>query len=173
MKVKQWVAVLERLADVADSLPHVAYGAITHGLAIKWSNLSRTTPDIDHLVYPIENSIRTSLLPKLIGRGAPNELERCLFFRLVGLNIGNPSSFASEQYNASQQGAKPLVELILSHDQSYPYEVLAELIDTKNTIKARRCQLKTEEAEKVSESGHTIFATSNGLKLEKRELLVG
>ena len=127
----QWVGKIEKLSEIVDSQPHAAYGAITHGLSSKWSFLSRTTPDIEHLLVPIETSICTILLPKLTGQEAPNDVERRLFSfpaRLGGLNITDPSSFANEQFNASQQVTKPLVDLILSDDQSYPYEVLAEQI---------------------------------------------
>ena len=154
-KVMQWVGEIEKLAEIADSQPHAAYGAITHGLSSKWSFLSRTTPDIDHLLVPIETSIRTILLPKLTGQDAPNDVERCLFSlpaRLGGLNITDPSSFANEQFNASQQVTKPLVDLILSDDQSYPYEVLAEQIEVKCTIKARRRQMGLDAAHVIRES---------------------
>ncbi len=66
-----------------------------------------TTPDIDQLLLPLENS---TLLPKLTGSDAPNDLERSLFalpVRLGGLNIGNPASLADEQYTSSQQVTKP------------------------------------------------------------------
>ena len=118
----QWVGEIEKLAKIADSQPHAAYGAITHGLSSKWSFLFRTTPDIDHLLVPIETSIRTILLPKLTGQDAPNDVERCLFSlpaHLGGLNITDPSLFANEQFNAPQQVTKPLVDLILSDDQRY------------------------------------------------------
>ena len=154
-KVKQWVGEIEKLAEIADSQPHAAYGAITHGLSSKWSYLSRTTPDIDHLLVPIEASIRTTLLPKLTGHDAPNDVERRLFSlpaRLGGLNITDPSSFANDQFNASQQVTKPLVDLILSESQSYPYEVLAEQIDVKSTIKSRRRHLGLVAAQVIRES---------------------
>lgn len=93
-KVTKWVAEIERLSEIADSQPHAAYGAITHGLAGKWTHLSRTTPGINQHLLPLEKSIRTTLLPKLTGREPPNDLERDLFAlpaRLGGLNIGNPA----------------------------------------------------------------------------------
>ena len=129
-----------------------AYGAITHGLSSKWSYLSRTTPNIDHLLEPIEYSIRTTLLPKLTGQDAPKEIQRCLFSlpaRLGGLNIEYQSSFASDQFIASRQETKPLVNLILSEDTTYLYETLAEQVDAK---KARRHQQSLEVAEKIRES---------------------
>ncbi len=130
---------------MADSQPHAAYGAITYGLVSKWSYLSRTTPGIDQLLLPLENSIRTTLLPKLIGREAPNDLERSLFAlpaRLGGLNIGNPASLAEDQYKASQQVTKPLVDLIASQNKNYPYEVLLHQINTKKKMKERRRRIQ-------------------------------
>ena len=151
----QLVGEIERLAEIADSQPHAAYGAITHGLSSKWSYLSRTTPNINHLLEPIEYPICTTLLPKLTGQDAPNEIQRCLFSlpaRLGSLNIENPSSFASDQFNASRQVTKPLVNLILSEDTTYPYETLAEQVDAKSKVKARRRQQSLEAAEKIRES---------------------
>ncbi len=50
-KVTHWIAEIEKLSEIADSQPHAAYGAITHGLESKWSCLSRTTPDIKIELY--------------------------------------------------------------------------------------------------------------------------
>ena len=69
-----------------------------------------------------------------------------------GLNIANPSGFADEQFLASQQVTKPLVDLILSDDHSYPFEVLAEQIDAKSNIKSRRRQQGLDAASVVRES---------------------
>ena len=151
-KVKQWVGEIEKLSEIADSQPHAAFGAITHGVSSKWTYLSRTTPDISHQLDPIEHAIRTTLLPKLTGQDAPNEIDRCLFSlpaRLGGLNIGNPSSFANEQFSASEQVTKPLVDLILSKEQTYPYETLVEQADAKTTIKTRRRQQGLEAATNI------------------------
>ena len=107
------------------------------------------TPGIDQLLLPLENSIRTTLLPKLIGREAPNDLERSLFAlpaRLGGLNIENPASLAEDQYKASQQVTKPLIDLIASQNKNYPYEVLLHQINTKNKIKERRRRTGLEVA---------------------------
>ena len=52
LKVKKWVGEIERFAEIADSQPHAAYGAITHGPSTKWSYLSRTTSNINHLLEP-------------------------------------------------------------------------------------------------------------------------
>ena len=99
------------------------------------------------MLDPIEASIHSTLLPKLTGKDAPNEVERCLFSlpaHLGGLNIANPSAFADMQFQASQKVTKLLVDLILSDDRSYPYEVLAEQIET-----LARETSKQEDANKV------------------------
>lgn len=107
------------------------------------------------MLEPIKHSIRTILLPKLTGQDPPNEIQRCLFSlpaRLGGLNIGNAISFANEQLSASQQVTKPLVDLILSEVETYPYETLAEQVDAKNNIKAKRRQQGLQAAKMIHES---------------------
>ncbi len=44
-KVQQWVGEIDKLSDIADSQPHAARFVYS-----KWSYLSRTTPNIDHLL---------------------------------------------------------------------------------------------------------------------------
>ena len=169
-KVTHWIAEIEKLSEIADSQPHAAYGAITHGLASKWAYLSRTTPDIDQLLLPLENSIRTTLLPKLTGRDAPNDLERSLFAltaRLGGLNIGNPASLAVEQYTSSQQVTKPLVDLIASQNKNYPYEVLVHQINTKNKIKETRRSTGLQVANEIQESLTPPMQLATDLAREK------
>ena len=52
-KVKEWCNELEKLASIAETQPHAAYAAITHGLADTWNYLSRTTPDIGEHLDPL------------------------------------------------------------------------------------------------------------------------
>ena len=88
-KVQEWTNDVENLSMFADSQPHAAYSALTHGLTSKWNYLSRTTADIDHLLQLLENSIRSKLFPKLTGRDPPSDHERMLFARLGGLEPSN------------------------------------------------------------------------------------
>ena len=103
-KAQDWVKEVGTLADITESQPHAAYSALTHGLTSKWNHLSRTTPGIESFLQPVEDVIKTTLLPKLFGRDAPNDLERRLFAlpaRSGGLNINNPAAFSSTQYQDS------------------------------------------------------------------------
>ena len=57
-EVATWVEELERLTRIAESQPHAAYAAFTHGLASKWTFLARTVTNISNLFQPLEDAIR-------------------------------------------------------------------------------------------------------------------
>ena len=81
------------MAKIAQSQPHAAYSAFTKGLASRWVYVSRTVPDIDTYLQPLEDVIRCVLIPALIGRAPPNDFERDLFAlppRWGGLGLYNP-----------------------------------------------------------------------------------
>ena len=67
-KVATWAEELERLTRIAESQPHAAYAAFTHGLASKWTFLARTVPDVSNLFQPLEDAIRQRFLPVLTGQ---------------------------------------------------------------------------------------------------------
>ena len=72
-------------------------------------------------MQPLEDSIRTKLIPVLTGKEPPNDTERDLLalpVRLGGLGIRNPVRAADEEYCASMAVSNPLVKLITSHPQS-------------------------------------------------------
>ncbi len=67
-KVAEWSLELEKLTTITETEPHAAYAAITHGLASKWTYLSRTTPDISEHLEALERIIRMKLIPAMTGR---------------------------------------------------------------------------------------------------------
>ena len=73
-KSNDWLSNVKCLADIAVTQPHAAYSALTHGLMSKWTYLSRTTPDIGPLLRPIDDAIRSDLIPALTGRPPPSDL---------------------------------------------------------------------------------------------------
>lgn len=101
-----WCTGLGTLSSIAVTQPHAAYAVATHGLAGKWNYLSRTVPDISAFLQPLEDDIRTKLIPALTGRPPPNDCERKLLaqpVRLGGLGLGNPSERSSDEFTASLQ----------------------------------------------------------------------
>ena len=64
-KVESWVKKIIQLSDIAKSQPHATYFAYIHG---QWSYISRTIPDIQDLLCPIEDAVCQHLIPALTGR---------------------------------------------------------------------------------------------------------
>ena len=44
-------------SDMANIQPHAAYAAFVHGIRNQWSYLMRTTPDLEDLLHPLEETI--------------------------------------------------------------------------------------------------------------------
>ncbi len=115
-KTIEW---LKCLAEIGVTQPHAAYSALTHGMMSKWTYLSRTTPDIGPLLSPIDDAIRTDLIPALTGRPPPNDIQCKLFAlpaRLGGLGISIPSVVAEEELQSSLLVTSTLSDHILSQD---------------------------------------------------------
>lgn len=144
-----WCSELEKLSTIADTQPHAAYAAVTHGLASKWNYLSRTSPNISDFLSPVEHTLRTKLIPALTGRAPPSDAERDLFAlpaRLGGLGIPNPAKRSSEEFTASLKVTAPLKSLISTQDPTYPMEALEEQMNAKAEIHAARRAQQTESA---------------------------
>ena len=75
-------------------LPHSSMGT----LMSKWRRLtylSRTVPGIGHLLKPLDEALRSVLLPALTGRPPPGDQERTLFALPARLGVGIPSTNAT------------------------------------------------------------------------------
>ena len=117
---------MEQLSNIAISQPHAAYSAFTHGLISKWTYLSRTVPDIENHMKPLEEAIRQKLLPSITGQNAFNDLDRQLLalpVRHGGLSIIDPSKRSDLHHSACERITAPLVELILNQSKSYSPQV--------------------------------------------------
>ena len=143
-KVKNWSLELEQLASIANTQPHAAFSALTHGLASRWVYVARTIPNIGHLLQPLEELLRTKFIPSLTGRAAPSDLERELLAlpaRLGGLGLLNPSHLSTAEYSASMKVTQPLVDHIIKQDEKYGYEILQDQHSAKAEVhKSKREQ---------------------------------
>ena len=109
--------------------PQDAYAAFTHGLVNKWSYLTRTIEHISPLLQPLEESIRTKLIPALCGCPAPSDNLRELLAlpcRLGGLGIIDPTNVADAEYTASKEFTAAIVKALLNHEGSYTFQTLAD-----------------------------------------------
>ena len=106
------------------------------GLASCWVYVSRTVPDIDTYMRPLEDVICCVLIPALKGRAPPNDF-KCELFALPprwgGLGLCNPICRASQEFSASLKITEPLYSLILHHDLLYS-EVKAIQLSHKSSV---------------------------------------
>ena len=118
-------------STIALTQPHAAYAAFTNGS----SYISRTIPEIQDLLQPLETAIRQHFTPVLTGREACSALERDLLAlptRLGGMGLANPTSNSAHVFPASLRITAPLVALIASQDLHQTVEKADQLnIKTK------------------------------------------
>ena len=150
-KVATWVEELERLTRIAESQPHAAYAAFTHGLASKWTFLARTVPDVSNLFQPLEDAIRQHFLPVLTGQSPFSDTIRDLMVlptRLGGLGITNPVTQAAKQRDTSCKVTAPLVNLIVEQSKDLPMEALEEQTQAKYEARqaGRQAQASTADS---------------------------
>ena len=122
---------------------------MTHGLTSKWIYISRTVSNIGPLLHPLEERIRTKLIPALTGRPSPNDIERKLLAlpsRLGGIGLVDPTETSAMEYSSSLRVAAPLIHLILAQDPRYPFEALEEQIMAKTEICREKSEQQSEAA---------------------------
>ena len=148
-KVQQWIEEVKRLSAIAHTQPHAAYSAFICGLSSKWTYISRTVPDIQEVLQPLEDAIRCFFIPTLTGRSPPNDFERNLFAlpcRLGGLGIANPAKASTSEYRASQQVTKPLSDSILQQNFQYSFDTLEAQLVAKSNLRTLKKQEQSNEA---------------------------
>ena len=154
-KVQSWVDEIHCLANISLSQPQSAFSALTHGVMNRWNYVFRTCPDISTFLRPLEDAIRTVLLPSITGQEAPNSVFRELFAlpcRLGGLNIPDPSLVSSVQYSNSLLVSSPLISLLLDQSDIIPPELDTLQLEAKQTIRSNKAQFFIEKATSVRES---------------------
>ena len=83
-KVEQWSTELRSLLNIAQTLPHAAYAALTHGLSSKWSYFSQTIPGISHHLESLKSILMLELIPRFTGRLPSGDDERSFLPYLQG-----------------------------------------------------------------------------------------
>ena len=144
-KVEGWVSHLQKLSEFAESDPHAAYAAFTYGFIQKWKYVQRTMSGIDELFQPIEDCIRNKFIPAIVGR-AVSDTERLIFSlptKLGGLNIPNPVSFASKEYEWSRRLTETLTNRMVR-------QVMFEEEAPEETAERHRSIIKEIKEEKAS-----------------------
>ena len=150
-KADLWKSIVLSLSEIASSQPHAAYSAFTRGVSHLWEFLCRTTPNIAHLLEPLEQIICAKFIPALTGRDSPSPIERRLLSlpaRLGGLNIVSPASL-SREYDASMSITAPLTSLIIDQSLQFPAEVLHHQRVAKSDVQHDRRSFSNSEAKSI------------------------
>ena len=165
-KVKNWIKDVEELAKIAEEEPQSALCAFNSGLSRRWAFLQRTVADIDELFEPLEDAIRSQLIPEIVGRPV-NDTERdilALPYRYGGLGIQNPTQTASTEYSISRDVTSQLTNLILNQDsdvKKIDKSVLKEMKSRKKAEKEARFKEKVATlTDSLSENEVRSFSTA-------------
>ena len=75
-KVETLVQEILKLSEFAMSQPQAAYAAFSFGVRHKWTYFLRTIPDIEDLLQPLEEAIRSVLIPTLLNSTISNQDRR-------------------------------------------------------------------------------------------------
>ena len=104
-KIAHWQQCVDQLAAAAVRFPQAAYAGMVKSLQNEWQYLQRVVPDSGPLFQPLEDTIKTKLLPALFQAEPHLVPTRSLLERPVrhaGIGIPNPVTSAPEQFAASR-----------------------------------------------------------------------
>ena len=125
-----------------------------HNLTLIWSYLIRTTPDIGHLLHPLEDIIRMKLIPMLTNRAPPDNVERNLLVlpaRLGGIAVANPATNTESIFSASTRILESLKDAILAKFPVYSYDMWASQIAARSKVHKLRCQQSEQQYETLKQ----------------------
>ena len=139
------------LSTIALTQPHAAYMLLSLMVSpvTSWTYISRTIPDIQDLLHPLETAIHQHFIPALTGREACALVEQDLLalpVRLGGMGLANPKSESTHVFEASKHITAPLVALIVSQD-SHQTVQRADHQTIKNRVKKMKRELQQQRAQ--------------------------
>ena len=96
--------------------------------------------NISHLFSPLEDCIRNTFIPALIGRQVSDTERKMLSLpvRFGGLGIANPSETADREYNASRKVTADLRNLIMAQQQDMSLYSSERTIAAVKEVKSKK-----------------------------------
>ena len=146
-KVAKRSEEIKKLAHIAQTQPHAAYCAFTHGLSSHRIFLLRTIPDIADLLTPLDEAIQLYLILALTFPPC-SSVERELLalpVRLGGMGITNPASNSHSIFDTSTRLTSPLVTAIATQDQDRLMDIF-EVMEAKGSIRQSNREHQTQQA---------------------------
>jgi hypothetical protein len=141
--VAEWIKQIAALSLIAESEPHAAYAAFTKSMRHKYTYFMRTIPDIGPLMLPLEEAIRSKLIPALTEYQIVNDAERDLLslpVRYGGLGLINPSDVANIEFENS---------VILTAELTSKITGNSSLIDNENAQRSTKIKREQKYTEKL------------------------
>ena len=149
-RISKWIQDLEQLSAIAVEEPQLALAAYTKGMCHRWSFLQRTVEDTSGLFGRLEECIRDTFLPAIVGRNI-SDLERKIFslpVRFGGLGVANPVETCAREFNYSKSITEDLSSLLFRQEQDLSYfdkEHQEELIRNLKLLKETHLTSKFNE----------------------------
>jgi len=139
--VDKWVQQIEMLSKIALYEPHAAYIAFTSCLRHRYSFYLRTIPSIGPILQPLENAIRTKLIPALTeGRDVSDDERRLLSLppRLGGMGLIMPTEMADQEFEFSKRATVDLTNAIIDQTRELPPDLERKSKEAKSGIRKDR-----------------------------------
>ena len=164
------VKEIEKLSKFAETQPHAAYAALSHGLISRWNyflqvvNWEMLSPA--ELLQPLESAIQSQYIPAVTGHHPPGKQFQevlALPVRLGGLGIRNPIIMAMEQHTASHQIC---VDQIVHQDHQLG-DCSAVQRSIKSKLSSRKRTEQVEEAKNLQKQLPSPLQRSMELSQEK------
>ena len=125
----------------------------THGMKSKWIYLARTTPNIEHLLAPLEEVIRDKFLAVITGQSTFDDNLRNLMARLParlgGLGLVDPSQQGSLHYENSVSITRPLVKEILDQARESSPDIIKAQMKVKSYLRNSKRQQERADASQI------------------------
>ena len=148
-KVNNWIRDVEQLSKFAKDEPQVGLSAFTKALCMRWCFVQRTIADIGHLFQPLEDVIRETLIPAIVGRKVSDVERRLLALpvRFGGIGILNPVETSKWEFNTSLKITANLKSLICNQEVNLDNLSENRVRESINKCKQDKGKRLTEEFE--------------------------
>ena len=150
-QVSSWESQLVTLSSIARTQPHAAYSALTHALTGRWTFLARTSPGLGQYLQPLEDMLRSRLIPALTGHPSPGNDIRALLAlppRLGGLGIINPVAALSKEFERSTTICAPLTNQIVLQSQTLGV-ICADVKRIRSSLSVQRRKATVDAANQL------------------------
>ena len=139
-KIGDWVAELKTLTAFAETEPHAAYSALTHGLRGRWTYVLRTLSVDETFLEPLDSAV-LDLAKVITSRSSFTEEELAVLrlpVRFGGLNLPYFAKIARQEYTASKEVTVDQVnELLHQDDLAWPSMSPNQIRGNAMSIKAQ------------------------------------